>query len=104
MMALFATMANAQSGPDEAAIRSILEEEVTTWNKGDADAYSRHFAAEGTFTNILGLFFTGHEAFRARHEEIFKGTFRGTVLRQDIVSLKFVRPDVVVVETLASVS
>jgi hypothetical protein len=59
--------------------------EVTAWNKGDAQAYSQHFAADGTFTNVRGMFFTGHQAFLDRHEEIFKGMFRGTVLRQDVV-------------------
>lgn len=99
-----ATMLGAQSVPDETEIRQIIQEEVATWNKGDAEAYSRHFATDGTFTNILGMFFTGHKAFRDRHEEIFKGVFRGTVLRQDIVSVKFVRADVAVVETLTWVS
>ncbi len=101
---LVATMLGAQSVPDETEIREIIQEEVATWNKGDAEAYSRHFATDGTFTNILGMFFTGHETFRDRHEEIFKGMFRGTVLRQDIVSVKFVRVDVAVVETLTWVS
>jgi uncharacterized protein (TIGR02246 family) len=103
-MLLFATMAAAQDKPDEAAIRGILQEEMTAWNKGDAPAYSRHFAADGTFTNIRGMFFTGHKAFLDRHEEIFKGMFRGTVLRQDVVSLRFIRSDVAVVETLTCVS
>jgi hypothetical protein len=40
----------AQNNPDETAIRQILDSEVTTWNKGDTDGYSRHFAADGTFT------------------------------------------------------
>ena len=101
---LFATMLGAQSGPDETAVRKIIRDEGTAWNKGDAEAYSRQFATDGTFTNILGMFFTGHDAFRDRHEEIFKGMFRGTVLRQDVVSVKFVRPDVAVVETLTWIS
>lgn len=104
IMPFFATISSAQGKPDEAAIRSILQEEVTAWNKGDAQTYSQHFAADGTFTNILGMFFTGHQAFLDRHEEIFKGMFRGTVLRQDVVSLKFVRPDTAVVETLTWIS
>jgi uncharacterized protein (TIGR02246 family) len=72
---------------------------VAAWNKGDAQAYAEDFAVDGTFTNILGMFFTGHQAFVDRHEEIFKGMFRGTELRQDVVSLKFVRPQMAVVET-----
>jgi uncharacterized protein (TIGR02246 family) len=103
-MLLFGTMLGAQNGPDEAAVRKIIQDEGTAWNKGDAEGYSRHFAADGTFTNILGMFFTGREAFRDRHEDILKGVFRGTVLRQEVVSVKFVRPDVAVVETLTWVS
>jgi len=94
----------AQSNPDETAIRQILDSEVATWNSGDTDGYSRHFAADGTFTNIRGMFFTGHQAFRDRHEAIFKGEFRGTTLKQEIVSLRFIRPDVALAETLTSVS
>lgn len=103
-MLLFAMASAAQGKPDEVAIRNILQEEVATWNKGDAQAYSQHFAKEGTFTNILGMFFTGHQAFLDRHEEIFKGMFRGTVLHQDVVSLRFVGPTVAVVETLTWIS
>ncbi len=100
IMLFFATISAAQSKPDEAAVRNILQEEVVAWNKGDTQAYSQHFAEDGTFTNILGMFFTGHQAFLNRHEEIFKGMFHGTVLQQDVVSLRFVRPDTAVVETL----
>ncbi len=94
----------AQNNPDEATIRRILDSEVAAWNKGDTDAYSRHFAADGTFTNIRGQFFTGYQEFRDRHDVIFKGDFRGTTLKQDIVSLRFIRPDVAIAETLTSVS
>lgn len=103
-LVLFATMLGAQNAPDEAAIRKLIEDENTAWNNGDAEAYSRNFATDGTFTNILGMFFTGRQAFLDRHEEIFKGMFRGTVARQDIVSVKFVRADVAVVETLTWIS
>ncbi len=40
----FATISVAQGKPDEATIRNILQEEVAAWNKGDAQAYSQHFA------------------------------------------------------------
>lgn len=102
---LVVTIASApQTSPDEAAVRNIVQEEITAWNSGDAAAYSRHFAADGTFTNIRGQFFTGREPFIQRHQDLFKGPFRGSTLKQDIVSLKFVRPDVAVVETLTSVT
>ena len=94
----------AQSKLDDDAIRSILDNEITTWNQGDADGYSKHFAADGTFTNVRGMFFTGRQAFRDRHEIIFKGPFLGSRLQLHVVSLRFLAPDVAVCETLTRVS
>lgn len=99
-----ATIAAAQGKSEETAVRNIIQDEVAAWNHGDAQAYSRHFAADCTFTNILGTFFTGQKAVLDRHEQIFKGAFRGTVLRQDIVSVRFVRPEIAIVETLNWIS
>ena len=98
-----AVQVSAQPLPDETAIRKIIEDENATWNKGDPAGYSRHFAEAGTFTNIRGQFFTGHAAFLKQHEVIFDGIFKNTTLSQDIVSLKFVRPDIAIVETLTAV-
>lgn len=103
-LCLFSVTLAAQSSPDETAIRNILQEEIETWNKGDGEGYSKRFAPDGTFTNIRGMFFTGHKAFLDRHVGIFKGPFRGTKLQQEVVSIQFVRPDVAIVETLTRVS
>ena len=94
----------AQDHSNEAAIRNIVKDEVTAWDQGDAVAYSRHFAAEGTFTNILGAFYKGHDAFVKEHDHIFKTIFRGSTLQQDIVSLQFADSDVAVVEVLTAVT
>ncbi len=104
-IALAATIAAMpQASPDETAVRNIIQEEITAWNSSDAAAYSRHFAADGTFTNIRGEFFSGRQPFIEKHDNLFKGPFHGSTLKQDIVSLKFVRPDVAVVEVLTSVT
>ena len=73
-------------------------------NRGDAVMYSRQFAADGTFTNIRGQFFTGYDAFLKQHEVIFSGIFKGSVVQQDVVALRFVGRDVAVVETLNAVT
>lgn len=104
ILLLAAVGAAAQSKSDEKAIRAILDDEITAWNQGDTDHYSKHFASDGTFTNVMGMFFTGKEAYRDRHEIIFKGPFRGTMLQLQVVSLRFLTPDVAVCETLTWVS
>jgi uncharacterized protein (TIGR02246 family) len=98
-----AIQVGAQS-PDEMALRNIVRDEVNAWNKGDAVGYSRHFAAGGTFTNIRGEFFSGFPAFLKQHELIFKGIFRNTTLKQDVASLKFIRPDLAILETVTTVA
>jgi len=103
-VALGATIASAQTMDDEAAIRKIVQEEADAWTRGDATAYSLRFADDGTFTNILGEFYTGHEVFLKRHEYLLQGPYRGTTLHHDVVSLKFPRPEVAVVEVLTSVT
>lgn len=94
----------AQPNSSENAIRNILDDEIAAWNQGDTDGYSKHFAVDGTFTNVMGMFFTGRQAFRDRHEIIFKGPFRDTTLQLQIVSLRFLTSDVAVCETLTWVS
>lgn len=104
LMGFLAVPAFAQNRNDTAAIRKIIEGETTAWNKGDAAAYASHFAADGTFTNILGAFYKGHDAFLAEHGQIFKTIFLGSTLQQDIVSLQFATPDAAVVEVLTAVT
>jgi uncharacterized protein (TIGR02246 family) len=99
-VALGAIIVRAQSTDDEAAIRKIVQEEADAWTRGDATAYSLHFADDGTFTNILGDFYIGHEVFLKRHEFLFQVPYRATTLHHDVVSLKFPRPEVAIVEVL----
>ena len=99
-----ATQVAAQQPPDARAIRTIVENETATWNRGDAVGYSKDFAQSGTFTNIRGQYFKGYDAFLKQHQEIFDGIFKGSTLKQDVVSLRFIRPDVAVVETFTSVT
>ena len=103
-LALLGPRLRAQTAADTAAIRGIVDDEVTAWDHGDAVAYSRHVAADATFTNIRGQFFTGYAGFLRQHRAIFGSVFKHTTLHQDIVSLRFVSPDVAVVEVLTAVT
>lgn len=89
---------------DRAAISRIIANQDATWISGDAAGYSRDIAPDCVFTNIFGMVFTGREAFEAQHARIFAGIYRGTVLRQDIDRLRFIRPDVAIVNTSAHVT
>ena len=104
LMTLSMLSSQAQSAVDEQAINKILTDEVAAWLAGDGIAYSKSFASDGTFTNIRGDFFIGKKAFEDRHVEIFNTFFKGTTVKLNVTSLKFLKEDVAVVETIAWVS
>ena len=96
--------AGQTSATDEAQIRAIVEEQVSAWNVGDAVAFSKSFAENGSFTNIRGTVFYGHKAFEDRHREIFTGFFKGSKLAMSITRIRFVRPDVAIVDLATELS
>jgi uncharacterized protein (TIGR02246 family) len=98
------TQPGSHSTQDTAAIESLVAAETDAWNRGDAKAYSARFAAEGGFTNVIGVVYYGREAFEARHAEILKTIFKGSVLKQSIGKLRFIRPDVAIVDINAELT
>jgi uncharacterized protein (TIGR02246 family) len=89
-------LAQSQSGPssthgtiasDTAAIEAIVH-----GNPSD------HFAEDGSFTNIFGTVRFGREEFKQRHIEIAQTIFKGTSVKNSIAKLRFVRPDIAIVD------
>ena len=92
------TMFQAQSNADQAAAEAVVASMDAAWAKGDADALAAHFATDGGFTNVLGMVHFGREAFRNRHDAIFKSVFKGSTSKLTIAKLRCVRPDVAIAE------
>jgi uncharacterized protein (TIGR02246 family) len=88
----------------EARIRAIIAEQVTAWNAGDAKAFSASFADDGSFTKIRGTVYYGHRAFEDRHAEIFRTFFKGSKLAMSPTRIRFVRPDVAIVDVATELS
>lgn len=88
---------------DEAAIQEILDGLSEAWSRGDAEAYSARYRADGTFTNVNGTFHVGREEFERRHAEVFGGMFKGTTLTLTSRKLRFIRPDVAALDVDAGV-
>jgi uncharacterized protein (TIGR02246 family) len=47
--------------------------------------------------------FYGHKAFEDRHREIFTGFFKGSRLTMSVTHIRFVRPDVAIVDLATEV-
>ena len=98
VVTMLSSHASAQSTADEAAIRDIIAEQAVAWTAGDAAGYTSRVAAEVSFTNLFGMVMYGKPAFDARHEEILATFFKGTTKKHAIRKIRFVTPDVAIVD------
>ena len=65
---------------------------------------SDHVTEDVSFTNIFGTVRFGREEFVKRHKEIAETFFKGTTGKGSITKLRFVRPDVAVVDVAGELS
>lgn len=103
-LCLFLGSALAQPSNEEAAIQGLLDELSAAWNRGDAAGTVRHFQKDITFTMLDGSLFQGREEFERKLRGIFAGAFKGTTMVYKARRVKFLHPDVAIVDVETSLS
>ena len=98
LLLLAAAPSAAEGGEDEAAIRAIVGEQETAWNAGDGAAYARRMSPDVSFTNLFGMVMYGAPDFIERHRAILATFYKGTLKHHTIRSIRFVTPDVAIVD------
>ena len=98
LLSLLSTATQASHSEDEAAIRKIVAEQAAAWNAGDGAAYARHVGPEAAFTNLFGMVMYGADAFAKRHSAILSTFYKGTTKVHNVRKLRFVTPDVAIVD------
>jgi uncharacterized protein (TIGR02246 family) len=88
---------------DADAIRSLVDQQVTGWDAGDPDAYASVFTDDADYVTFLGGHHKGREAIAASYAPLFKRLLRGSHLDIEIMQLRFVTPDVALVQATAAV-
>lgn len=86
------------------AITQILDEQARGWNAGDAISFSNAIDEQACFTNILGMFHQGHDAFLKRHDMILQSVFKNSKFNYRLLHLNIISEQVVTAETLIIVS
>ena len=82
---------------DAHAIHALVQAQADAWNRGDGAAFAAAFGERGVFTNIRGDTLHGRAAYEQRHDEIFRGFFRGSRIRMRVDEVRLRRPDVALV-------
>jgi len=98
LLSVCAPAAGLAQSRDEAAIRSIVAEQAAAWDAGDAKAYARQAAPDVAFTNLFGMVMYGAHDFLKRHTEILSTFYKGTTKKHAIRRIRFVTPDVAIVD------
>lgn len=89
---------------DRAAIEAIVAAQDAAWCAGDAEAFAAGVSPDIVFTNVVGMFSVGAEAFTAQHAHIFATVYKDSQLAQEVVHIVMATDDVAVVDTLTSVT
>ncbi len=84
---------------DEAALRKLVAEQTEAWNRQDAAAWSKDFAEDAEFINIVGTIFSGRAEIEKRHAFVFGTLFKGSRSEVTVRKLLFLDAGVAVVDT-----
>jgi uncharacterized protein (TIGR02246 family) len=88
---------------DEDAIRELVDRQVMGWDAGDPEAYARVFAPDADYVTFLGSHYKGCEAIAASYVPLFRKLLKGSRLNIEITQLRFLTPDVALIQANAAV-
>ncbi|XXF75344.1 SgcJ/EcaC family oxidoreductase [Myxococcaceae bacterium GXIMD 01537] len=83
---------------NEAALRKLVADQAEAWNRQDAVAWSKDFAPDAEFINIVGTVFNGHADIEKRHAAIFNTLFKGSQTQVTVRKVLFLGGDVAVLD------
>ena len=88
---------------DDEEIRALWARACDAWTDGDAHAYGATFTADVDYVPYDGNLFRGRDAVVETHDTLFRGVLAGSALVGDVESIRYVHPDVAIVQTMGSV-
>ena len=82
----------------EDVIRATLQTYATAWNTADAHGIAELYTVDADYTGYGSVMTRGRSEIEARYAGLFTGAFAGTQLTVDMSSLRFIKPDVAIVD------
>ncbi|RKH29952.1 SgcJ/EcaC family oxidoreductase [Corallococcus sp. AB030] len=89
---------------DEQDLRQWVKAQTEAWNAHDAAAWTRDFADDADFINIVGTVFQGRAEIETRHAAIFASIFKTSHAKVTVRKIRFPSEDIAVVDTLHEVT
>jgi uncharacterized protein (TIGR02246 family) len=95
---------DAVAAAEEPLIRKAVDAEEDAWNRADPNALAAGFQEEGSSTDVLGAVSRGRAEISRRQSELFSAYFKGSLLALKVRRIRFLKPDVALVDIDADVS
>jgi uncharacterized protein (TIGR02246 family) len=83
---------------DEDMIRARTDEFEQAVSGGDAKAIGALFVEESDLVDQAGAMHHGRAAIEERYQKLFEGPYKGAQANLEITSIRFVRPDIAIVD------
>lgn len=85
---------------DESAVRHLLEQVLEAWARGDGSEFAAAFAMDGDVIFFDGSHVHGRKQIATVMEQLFGTLLKGTRCIAEVKTLRFVTPDVALMQTL----
>ena len=90
----------ASQSDDEVAVRALYTQLMDGWNKGSGEAFAAPFAEDGHLIAFDGTHFKGRDEIVSFHQPLFDKWLKGTRLVGKVESVRFLSPDVALMNAL----
>jgi uncharacterized protein (TIGR02246 family) len=88
---------------DDIQIRSLFDDMLAAWTRGDAQGYGACFTEDSDYVSFDGTRAEGRQPMVDSHDKLFRGVLAGSALVGEIESIRYVSDDVAVVHANGSV-
>ena len=92
------------SPADEAAIRKLMASMVTAWTTGDAKSLAAVYTIDADYGSSTGFTANGRAEIEQAYVGQFAGVYKGTTLKLTITNVRFLTPDVAIVNAAFEVT
>lgn len=93
-----------QTAPsEEKAVRATLQAMLRSWTNHNYDDIASWTTPDVDWVNIVGMHWQGREAMRLAHQTYHNGMFKQTPWTLKQVTIRFIRPDVVIAHVLSHI-
>lgn len=89
---------------DEELLRQLFENIAAAWNSYDCRLFASYYTDDCDYITFTGECVKGRMAIAACHRDMFDGILRDSVLIKHLKSIRFVTPEVAIVQQAGAVN